>query len=507
MKTKLLLLFSIVISTTQAQQLQLETNKKQASLFASTITQYDLSEHLTIYASDEFEGRETGEEGQKKAVNYLRVQYQRLGIPAAQQSGDYFQKFDLTIKKIPNGSLSIGDMPYENGDGFMGFSGVKVADNKVVYVGYGIETLTKSDYEGLNVKGKIVVINAGEPEGQKTDWGKMSEGLELKQKAALKNGAKAVVYIDQAYFDRMKRRFDYMKKNDSGRMSIDALASQSIPTVYVDKEVADKLLSGVDRSKNQSIKKAVAINLQSQDRKVSTENVVAYLKGSELPQEYIVISSHLDHVGVNDKGEIFNGADDDGSGTVALLEIAEAFKKAAEKGNGPKRSIVFLHVTGEEKGLLGSRYYTDVAPVFPLNQTIANLNIDMVGRIDPKRKGNRDYVYLIGSDKLSLELHQISELVNNEFMNIELDYTYNDENDPNRFYYRSDHYNFAKNNIPIIFYFNGTHDDYHRASDTVDKINFDLLENRARLVFHTAWEVANRAKTVTVDRISSEIKD
>ena len=203
---------------------------------------------------------------------------------------------------------------------------------------------------------------------------------------------------------------------------------------------------------------------------------------------------------MNDEGEIHNGADDDGSGTVALLEIAEAFKAAADKGKGPDRSVVFLHVTGEEKGLLGSQYYTDANPVFELNKTIANLNIDMVGRIDPKREGDRNYVYLIGSDKLSTELHEISELVNDKFMNIELDYTYNDENDPNRFYYRSDHYNFAKNNIPIIFYFNGTHDDYHKPSDTVEKINFDLLENRTRLVFHTAWEVANRSKAIIADK-------
>jgi len=289
-------------------------------------------------------------------------------------------------------------------------------------------------------------------------------------------------------------------------MSIDALESSTIPTIFGNDDLANELLSEDQRLSIQSIKKSVSIDLQSKDRKVGTENVVAYLKGSELPEEYIVISSHLDHVGVNDKGEVFNGADDDGSGTVALLEIAEAFKKAADSGNGPRRSVVFLHVTGEEKGLLGSRYYTDVDPVFSLDKTIANLNIDMVGRIDPKREGNRDYVYLIGSDKLSLELHQISELVNDEFMDIELDYTYNDENDPNRFYYRSDHYNFAKNNIPIIFYFNGTHDDYHRESDTVDKINFDLLENRARLVFHTAWEIANRNKAITVDRISESIE-
>jgi Zn-dependent M28 family amino/carboxypeptidase len=166
----------------------------------------------------------------------------------------------------------------------------------------------------------------------------------------------------------------------------------------------------------------------------------------------------------------------------------------------PKRSVVFLHVTGEEKGLLGSRYYTDVDPVFPLDQTVANLNIDMIGRIDPKREGNRNYIYLIGSDKLSSELHTLSENINSKYTNIELDYSYNDENDPNRFYYRSDHYNFAKNNIPIIFYFNGTHADYHRPGDTPDKINYDLLKNRAQLVFHTAWEIANRDTRLVVDK-------
>ncbi|NNE77106.1 MAG: M20/M25/M40 family metallo-hydrolase, partial [Pricia sp.] len=235
---------------------------------------------------------------------------------------------------------------------------------------------------------------------------------------------------------------------------------------------------------------------------VQSENVVAVIKGSEKPDEYLVISSHLDHIGITADGEINNGADDDGSGTVALLEIAEAFKKASDAGQRPKRSIVFLHVTGEEKGLLGSRYYTDVEPIFPLDKTVANLNIDMIGRIDPKRTGRENYIYLIGSDKLSTDLHELSEKVNNKYTNVELDYTFNDENDPNRFYYRSDHYNFAKNNIPIIFYFNGTHEDYHRPGDTADKINYDLLENRTRLIFHTAWEIANRGQRVMVDKVS-----
>ena len=188
-------------------------------------------------------------------------------------------------------------------------------------------------------------------------------------------------------------------------------------------------------------------------RAKGSENVLAYIKGSEKPDEIIVISAHLDHIGVSGNGDINNGADDDGSGTIAILEIAEAFKTATNKGHGPKRSILFLHVTGEEIGLHGSRYYTDVDPVFPLAHTVADLNIDMIGRIDPKHENQRNYLYLIGSDKLSQELHDISEAINEKYFNMEFDYTYNDDNDPNRFYYRSDHYNFAKNNIPVIFYF------------------------------------------------------
>ncbi|GAA4231488.1 M28 family metallopeptidase [Postechiella marina] len=230
-----------------------------------------------------------------------------------------------------------------------------------------------------------------------------------------------------------------------------------------------------------------------------SENVMAYIKGSEKPNEVVIISAHLDHIGVTKDGLINNGADDDGSGTVALLEMAEAFKLAADKGHGPKRSVLFLHVTGEEIGLFGSKYYVEENPIFPLKNTVADLNIDMIGRIDDKHKNNSNYLYLIGSDKLSKELHNISEAVNNKYFNINFDYTFNEDDDPNRFYYRSDHYNFAKNNIPVIFYFNGTHDDYHKPTDTPDKIEYDLLEKRTRLIFHTAWELANRDERVKVD--------
>jgi Zn-dependent M28 family amino/carboxypeptidase len=230
-----------------------------------------------------------------------------------------------------------------------------------------------------------------------------------------------------------------------------------------------------------------------------SENVLAFIEGSEKPDEIIILSAHYDHVGMED-GEIYNGADDDGSGTVALLEIAEAFQKAVKNGQGPKRSILFLHVTGEEIGLFGSKYYTE-NPIFPLANTVCNLNTDMIGRIDPDKASNPNYIYLIGSDKLSQELHDLSEDVAQTYSDLELDYKFNDENDPNRFYYRSDHYNFAKNNIPIIFYFNGVHEDYHKPTDTPDKIEYELMEKRTHLIFQTAWEVANREVRITADKL------
>jgi len=245
-----------------------------------------------------------------------------------------------------------------------------------------------------------------------------------------------------------------------------------------------------------------AMELKIKENLVQTENVVAFIEGSEFPNEYLVISSHLDHIGINSKGEINNGADDDGTGTVALLEIAEAFKQAKDENQGPKRSIIFLHVTGEEKGLLGSKYYSE-NPLYPLADTMVNLNVDMIGRVNPKRETNDpNYIYLIGADKLSQELHDISEATNKKYTHLSLDYTYNDEKDPNRFYYRSDHYNFAKKNIPVIFYFSGTHEDYHKPGDTPDKILYPTLEKRTRLIFYTAWELANRNERIKLNDIN-----
>lgn len=243
---------------------------------------------------------------------------------------------------------------------------------------------------------------------------------------------------------------------------------------------------------------SASLNSRRNENLPDSENIWAFIKGSEKPEEVLVISAHYDHIGIKN-GEIHYGADDDGSGTVAVLEIAKAFQKAKEEGNGPKRSILFLHVTGEEHGLLGSKYYSE-NPLFSIANTITDVNIDMIGRRDEAHKDSNNYIYLIGSDYLSSDLYTICENANKNFINTTIDYTFNDRNDPNRFYYRSDHYNFAKKGIPSVFLFNGVHADYHKPTDTPDKIEYDALAKRTQLAFAIAWELANRDNRPVVDK-------
>ena len=239
------------------------------------------------------------------------------------------------------------------------------------------------------------------------------------------------------------------------------------------------------------------------DNRVEATNVWGFLPGSDstLSDEIVVLTSHYDHVGVDKEGLIYNGADDDGSGTVSLLENAKAWMAAADSGAGPRRSVLFMAFVGEEKGLLGSEWYSD-HPAFPLENHVCDLNMDMVGRFDEAHVDDDRYVYLIGGDKLSSDLHSISEAVNEKHIGLSLDYTFNAPDDPNRFYYRSDHYNFAKHNIPVIFYFSGVHEDYHGPGDTPDKIRYPKMAEIGRLVFLTSWEIANRDEKLAVDKVN-----
>ena len=517
MKKLLLCCIALAMSCNTSQKTISETSKTtevkkvDPSTYATSITEAELKEHLYIYASDEFEGRETGKPGQKKAIAYLKAAYEKLGVPAAKKDGNYFQEVPLENVKMPTGTITLGDQTFNLGEDFVSLSAMSDSFEEIVYVGYGIEEGEHSDYKNLDVNNKIIFVKSGEPKNEdgtfklsgdatKSKWSNNSEEIGLKGRLATKKGAKGMFFFHPESFPMYQNYYNRMKSNNRSQIGLKTDDDKQFES-YLSAHMAKSILKDIETNDTpQNIPLKITGDIVMNSDEIGSENVAAVLRGSEKPNEYLIISSHLDHIGVNADGEINNGADDDGSGTVALLEIAEAFKKAADAGNGPKRSIVFLHVTGEEKGLLGSQYYTDFDPIFPLAQTVANLNIDMIGRIDPKREGDRNYIYLIGSDKLSTDLHELSETVNTKYTNIELDYTYNDENDPNRFYYRSDHYNFAKNNIPIIFYFNGTHADYHKPSDTPDKINYDLLENRSRLIFYTAWEVANRAQRVIVDK-------
>ncbi|MBQ4819288.1 M28 family peptidase [Aquimarina sp. MMG016] len=493
-----------------------ETPKKTINpvTYASTITAEDLKTALYTYASDDFEGRETGQPGQKKAVNFLKDHYIKYGVPAAKSDGNYFQEVPLDLMEVPDVGLTVNGKSFTYIESMVSLSAGKTAEfstEEIVYAGFGIDDEKFSNYTNIDVKDKVILIKSGEPKNEDSTfkvsgtaeaskWSNMRQQFAAKRDAAKAKGAKAVLFYFPEVYQMVAQRFG----SASGAMSLSGNEEESYFFVVND-DLAKSIVKDITTNNEAKlIPVKFSLNFKNNAQQISSENVAAFIKGSEKPNEIIVISAHLDHEGIKD-GKVYNGADDDGSGTVAVVEIAEAFAKAVKDGNGPKRSVLFLNVTGEEKGLLGSRYYTDIDPIFPLENTVANLNIDMIGRTDPKRKeGSSNYVYLIGSDKLSTELHNISEEVNTKYANVELDYTYNDENDPNRFYYRSDHYNFAKNNIPVIFYFNGTHDDYHQPSDTPDKIQYDLLENRARLVFYTAWELANRENRIIVDKAKTK---
>jgi hypothetical protein len=513
--SKIPLIAALLVWTCNSAQKVSESglSANQAIPYAQTITAGDLKEHLYIYASDEFEGRETGKPGQKKAANYLRTYYQNQDISQAPGTADYFQTVPLELSKIPEGTLTINGKALINGSDFLAFKAAVGNFDELVYVGYGIDSESYTDYANVDVSGKWLIMKAGEPQDsngnyilsgstEPSPWSNQSEAIGKRTEVVKAKGALGYFFIDDLNFSRYTRYFNYMRRNESGQMGLRNDSKDPV-MMLLTSEVSNILFPELSTAASSTpISASVNLNLNSADEFIESENVVAFITGSTWPEEYVIVSSHLDHIGIAADGAINNGADDDGSGTVALLEIAEAFKAAAKEGMGPKRSVIFLHVTGEEKGLLGSNYYTDIQPLFPLAQTVANLNVDMIGRTDPERTGSSEYIYLIGSDKLSTELHELSETINDKFTNLELDYKYNDENDPNRFYYRSDHYNFAKNNIPIIFYFNGTHEDYHRPGDTPDKIEYELLEMRTRLIFYTAWEVANREGRIVVDKAS-----
>ncbi len=488
----------------------------QVESIGETIKLNKLKEHILILASDSLEGREVGQPGEFMAAEYMSNYFKDIGIPPYKDS-TYYQKIPLEKRELKTVNISVGDKRYEYKKDhytYPNFSQTEIKTNNIVFLGYGIDTKNYSDYN-TNVEGNVIMVFNGEPKDNNGNY-IVSGGKEqspessyrFKLSKAKEKGVKAIFFVTENFkenYNRVEHKIEHpgvslLKKEEP------------IPFFYINKEMAkdilgkhkiEKLKKKISSKKttiNKKLKKTISITTKNNDTFFYGNNVLAYIEGADpvLKNEIIVITAHYDHIGVID-GLIHNGADDNATGTAALLEIAAAFQLAKKTGYEFKRSILIFPNSAEEKGLLGSYYYVE-NPEFPLGNTIACLNVDMIGRMDEFHPNDSNYVYLIGSDKLSTDLHNLSEKSNKKYVNMDLDYTFNDPNDPNRFYYRSDHYNFAKKGIPSIFYFSGVHKDYHKHTDTVEKLIYEKVEKTARLIFYTAWELSNAEKKPKVDK-------
>ena len=497
-----------------------------------SITPDRLRAQLTLIASDEFEGRETSFRGQKLAATYIASQFEKMGLEPIGDNGTYFEHFPVVQVTVGTESYLSISTPFgtkdwtEFGRDYIPMSSGKdtTISGEIEFVGYGINStlLKHSDYDSSkSYKGKIVLVLRGTPgddDSSSIFFKNRSAGTSVAKRIyAQRSGAAAVLIIEETKGRTMKMAFE--ERQDDlvrGLITLPQRVRAEVPVFSVSKNIVNELLRGsghtieelqakIDSSTKSNsfsipgVRATLTVKINKQEK--ITENIIGLLGGSDslLKDEYIVFSAHYDHVGKNVvNGDIYNGADDDGSGTCAVLEEAAAFASMKQR---PKRSLVFLTVAGEEKGLLGSLYYTE-HPIIPLEKTIADLNTDMIGRSDPEHEKINDsnYVYIIGADKLSTELDSISKRANNESVKLNLDYTFNDESDPHQYYRRSDHYNFAKKRVPIIFYFDGEHADYHKPTDEVEKIDFTILSKRAQLVFYTGWKLANAPKRPAVDK-------
>ncbi len=479
MKKLLLFVFLIAAYTSQAQK------KTTLVKYANSITADDLKKHLYIIAGPEMEGRETATEGQRKAATYIENHFRNLGLTAP-VNGGYQQYYPVYVDTLLEGKISINETWYNWGkDIFGSLSSLNTLEMK-----FGEFTFIAKGDSTTNIQGKAVIIVLPKNSSRLTNTEMMS--------LAMRNPS-FILVITQGSLPGNGARL--------GNMYLDPYRTRQSPTLFyataeVGKAIMKNELESAQKaelpSKTYSTKFSAVI--KKDIKTLQSSNVMGLLEGTDKKDEYVIISSHYDHNGK--QGDVINyGADDDGSGTVSILELAEAFSLAKKEGKGQRRSILFLTVSGEEKGLWGSEYYAN-NPIFPLDKTTVDLNIDMVGRIGTDYLADKDsanYIYIIGDDKISSDLIPISDAANSKYVKLKLDKRYNDINDSNGFFYRSDHFNFAVKGVPIIFYFNGVHKDYHSPTDTPDKINYPLMAKRAQLVFYTALEMANKEEMLKRD--------
>lgn len=509
-----LVLIPFVLAVAQPKKIE-----KDARLGYESITAGDMSAHLHFLASPELEGRETSFRGQRVAARYIASVFQKLGLKPIGDGGSYFQHFDVEALKISSESkidliTQHGSKTFSIRKDFL----TSVARDtsitaSVVFVGY-MDAKLDSVGEKL-IKGKIVLAFS-----TRRTPARDTSATPARRTSLLRQfpGSLATFAItdEQGPTSMESLSAQFSSQIDKGIIRMPGGAPRRgfmFPMIYyITPQMADEMFKTSHRGLSE-MKAAVAndtlfrpfvldsmsvrIELKTTRERKQTENVIGLLEGRDpkLKDEVVIFTGHYDHLGITSDGTIYHGADDDGSGTTTVLELAEAFATNPVK---PKRSIVFMTVAGEEKGLLGSEYYTS-HPIIPLAKTIANLNTDMVGRVDKKHEDAKtvNYTYVIGSDKISTELDSILRAANKESEHLELDYTFNDDKDPNQFYRRSDHFNFAKNGVPIVFFFTGVHADYHRPTDTVDKILFDRMAKIGKLIYYTGWKVANFKRLLT----------
>lgn len=476
-----------------------------------------IKDFLSVISSDSLEGRETGQPGQKMAADFIASKMREFGITGSGDSLSYFQRFGLWTIPYDQSYMVTGDDTLNVLEDYYTFSPIlkkSIKSDELIFLGYGIEDSLYNNYTDIDADGKVGVIMSGEPSvgkiytltnsDEQSEW---SSEFDLKRDAAIRNGCSGLIVVSENFEQLLPRVSFYLKRK---KLHLEKPDTTQFPVSYVGSDFIlenfgaknakrmQKNLQKWDWQSGIEIEKNVEWHFTGDFTDVNSENVMGKIEGKSKPNEAVVITAHYDHLGKTDE-VIYNGADDDGSGTSALLEIMRVFKTAEKEGNGPERTVLFLFVSGEEKGLLGSSYYVE-NPLFPLDATVANLNIDMIGRTDVNHESDSSkYIYLIGSDKISTELHLISEKMNELYTGFDIDYKYNDENDPTRLYYRSDHYNFAKNGIPVIFYFRGLHEDYHKPEDTMEKIELETVREVGKLVFTTAWQILNKPERLNTD--------
>ncbi len=490
--------------------------EKSARIGFQSINTDDLKKFDTYLSSDALQGRETSYEGQKLAAKFIAEHFRSLGLKPVGDNGTYLQHYPVELVRISDESSIALRTPSETKrfswvKDFVTFGGRDTTVTaKAVFVGFMDNALPSE--KAASLVGKVVFVVVGQRRAL-TDTSAFQVRRRGLQAPSFPNSVATIIVLDEegpASYSRLASQLGAMGMT-RGRMQLKGESSsrpgRPMPlTFYASPSVAQALLAGTGKSLNDLRQQAfmdsvfapvvvdnadITIDLKMANEAREAENVVGLIEGSDpvLKKQVVVFSAHYDHLGVGANGAIYHGADDDGSGTSMVMELATAFAKNPEK---PKRSLLFLTVSGEEKGLLGSSYYTS-HPIIPLEETIADFNTDMIGRMDTTHEKTKDvpYTYLIGSDKISTELDSILQVANRESDNIQFDYTYNNPDDPNRFYQRSDHYNFARRGVPIAFFFTGVHADYHRPTDTVDKILFDRMKKIGQVVYYAGWKTAN----------------